>query len=125
MMLSKRLIKKTGWLPIVALMYVFMGLPLIHPFFSNRHFEQHSLNAGPHDPNRGFAQDGQPEKVVQHHPECPICLFSQHFHINHQTNPSVHDYTRYYPEINLSPDIFVTNPLEHTALLPRPPPTSV
>ena len=124
MLLSKRLIKKTGWLSIPALIYIVAGLPLIHPFF-HHHCEKHCLIAGRHDLNRGFSNDEQPPKELQRHGDCCICSFLQQFHINHTSKPSVHDYRQCLSKVNLPLDTFLIKRFEHTDLLPRPPPTSI
>ncbi|MBW2708603.1 MAG: hypothetical protein JRD04_04860 [Deltaproteobacteria bacterium] len=121
---SERLIKRTGWLSILALIYVVAGLPLIHPFF-HHHCENHCCIAGRHDLNRGFSNDERSLKELQRHADCRICSFLHHFHINHPAKPSVPDYGLCLSKVNLPLDTFLIKRFEPADLLPRPPPTAI
>ena len=124
MLFPKGLHKKTGWVVILAFLYVLTGLPLLHPFI-HRHLEKHRPGGGPHGLDSGLAHDRQPADEGPGHPDCLVCPFSQHFHINQQSIPWIHDRGQYHSVLNLPPDIFVVMPMEHAALFPRPPPVFV
>jgi hypothetical protein len=118
---QRHLQTKTGWLSLLAVVYVFAVLPLIHPLL-HHHSEAYCHHVDGDLKTRGISNSQKQTVVSGPHSCCCICELLKQFNIYHTTSDLRHERREALHIVTNSPHLLFIKPFEYGCVFPRPPP---